>query len=138
MRWWPIAGRPAAAVAGAVAAGVQRASSRLAREVITESFLTLSLPGRVLELGVHLPDEYPDPLREPADAELIAFLEPIEPAPPADDDCGARDWSELPQRMHYIAHLFRAFHLRGELGDPPFREEQVAAFRRGVVPDGEL
>ncbi len=40
--------------------------------------------------------------------------------------------------MHYIAHLFRAFHLRGELGDPPFREEQVAAFRRGIVPDGEL
>ncbi len=138
VRWWPIAGRPAAAVAGAVAAGVQRASSRLAREVITESFLTLSLPGRVLELGVHLPDEYPDSLREPADAELIAFLERVEPAPPADDDCGARDWSELPQRMHYIAHLFRAFHLRDELGDPPFTEEQVAAFRRGVVPDGEL
>ena len=137
-RWWPIAGRPAAAVAGAVAAGVQRASSRLAREVITESFLTLSLPGRVLALGVHLPDAYPDPLREPADAELIAFLEPVEPAPPADDDCGAEDWSELPQRMHYIAHLFRAFHLRDELGDPPFTEEQVAAFRRGVVPDGEL
>jgi hypothetical protein len=137
MRWWPIVGRLAAAVAGVAAVGVQRASSRLAREVITQSFLTLALPGRVLALGVHLPDEYPDPLREPADAELIAFLKPLEPASP-DDDCGARDWSELPQRMHYIAHLFRAFHLRAELGDPPFRAEQVAAFRRGVVPDGEL
>jgi hypothetical protein len=137
-RWWPIAGRPAAAVAGVLAAGMQRASSRLARELITESFLTLSLPGRVLGLGAHLPDAYPEPLREPADADLVAFLEEVEPAPPARDDCGARDWSELPQRVHYIAHLFRAFHLRAELGDPPFRAEQVAAFRRGVVPDGEL
>ena len=83
-------------------------------------------------------DAYPDPLREPTDAELIAFLDRVEPATPADDDCGARDWSELPQRMHYIAHLFRVFHLRDELGGPPFRPEQVAAFRRGVVPDGEL
>ena len=24
------------------------------------------------------------------------------------DDCGARDWSELAQRMHYISHLFRS------------------------------
>ena len=24
-------------------------------------------------------------------------------------DCGARDWSDLPQRMHYILHLFRAY-----------------------------
>jgi len=40
--------------------------------------------------------------------------------------------------MHYIAHLFRVFHLRDELGGPPFRPEQVAAFGRGVVPDGEL
>jgi hypothetical protein len=138
VRWWPIAARPAAVVVGITAAGVQRASSRLAREVITESFLTLSLPGRVLELGAHLPDEFPDSLREPADVELTAFLHPLEPAAPAHDDCGAQDWAELPQRMHYIAHLFRAFHLRDELGDPPFRDEQVAAFRRGVVPDGEL
>ena len=138
VRWWPIAGRPAAAVAGVLAAGMQRASSRLARELITESFMTLSLPGRVLALGTHLPDEYPEPLHEPAQADLVAFLEQVEPAPPADDDCGARDWSELPQRIHYIAHLFRAFHLRDELGDPPFREEQVAAFRRGHLPDGEL
>ena len=92
----------------------------------------------MLGLGAHLPDEYPEPLREPADADLLAFLEDVEPAPPAKDDCGAADWSELRERIHYIAHLFRAFHLRAELGDPPFREEQVTAFRRGVVPDGEL
>ena len=40
--------------------------------------------------------------------------------------------------MHYIVHLFCAFHLRDELSRPPFTPEQVARFGRGVVPDGEL
>ena len=137
-RWWPVLRRPAAGVVGVFAAGAQRASSRIARELITDSFLVLSLPGRVLALGTHLADEYPDVLREPADAELAEFLAQFEPAPPATDDCGARDWSELEQRMHYIIHLFRAFHLSGDLSRPPFSPEQVASFSRGVVPDGEL
>jgi hypothetical protein len=40
--------------------------------------------------------------------------------------------------MHYIAHLFRAFHLSADLARPPFTPEQVSAFERGAVPDGEL
>jgi hypothetical protein len=137
-RWWPALRRPAAATVGVFAAGVQRASSRLAREAITEAFLVLALPGRVLTLGTHLADAYPDALREPADAELTALLARFEPVPPAPDDCGARDWSDLDQRMHYIVHLFHAFHLHDDLARPPFTPDQVAAFRRGVVPDGEL
>ncbi len=135
---WPAVKRPAAAVAGAAAAGVQRASNRLAREVITDSFMVLSLPGRTLALGTHLPDEYPEPLREPADAELTELLARFEPVPPSPDDCGARDWSDIDQRMHYIVHLFCAFHLRQELARPPFTSEQVASIRRGDVPDGDL
>jgi hypothetical protein len=137
-RWWPVLRRPAAAVVGMFAAAAQRASSRVAREVITESFLVLSLPGRVLMLGTHLIDEYPEALREPANAELTEFLARFEPAPPAPDDCGARDWSELEQRMHYIVHLFCAFHRSDDLCRPPFSPEQVSSFSRGVVPDGEL
>ena len=137
-RWWPVLRRPAAAVVGGFAAAAQRASSRIARELITESFLVLSLPGRVLALATHLTDEYPEALREPADSELTEFLARFEPAPPAPDDCGARDWSDLEQRMHYIVHLFSAFHLSGDLSRPPFTPEQVSSFSRGVVPDGEL
>ena len=66
----------------------------------------------MLALGTHLDDAYPEALREPADPELRELLARFEPAPPAPDDCGARDWSELHQRMHYIVHLFRAFHSR--------------------------
>jgi hypothetical protein len=137
-RWWAVVRRPAAAVAGAAAGRVQREASRLAREAITHSFMVLSLPGRVLALGTHLGDEYPEALREPTEAELAELLARFEPAPPAHDDCGARDWADLQQRMHYIVHLFCAFHARQELAQPPFTAAQVASFGRGVVPAGEL
>jgi hypothetical protein len=136
---WP-AGirRPAAATLGAVGSRIQRLSSEVAREAITQSFMVLSLPGRVLALGLHLDDPYPDELCEVTNTELAALLEGFEPVPPAQDDCGARDWSEFHQRMHYIVHLFRAFHSRQDLFQPPFTPDQVRAFGRGAVPAGEL
>jgi hypothetical protein len=136
--WGPLRKRLAAAPLGALAAAVQRMSSRISREIITESFMVLSLPGRVLALGRNLADEFPDTLREPSDEELIRLLAEFEPVPPAPDDCGARDWAEFHQRMHYIAHLFRAFHLDRDLAQPPYTPEQIEAFRGGVVPQGEL
>ena len=54
------------------------------------------------------------------------------------DDCGAEDWAELTQRMHYIAHLFRAYHEIPALGSAPFTEAQLERIRAGAVPDGEL
>jgi hypothetical protein len=137
-RLWPVVRGPAAAVVGVAAAGAQRAASGLAREVITESFMVLSLPGRVLALGAHLDDVYPEALREPANAELIELLARFEPLPPSPDHCGARDWSELQERMHYIVHLFCAFHEREELFDAPFTPEQVGAIEHGRIPDGAL
>jgi hypothetical protein len=137
-RWWPIGRRPAAALVGAVAGALQRASSRVAREVVTDALMTLSLPGRVLWLGSHLDEPFPDTLREPAEPELVELLARFEPADGDADDCGARDWAVLDQRMHYIAHLFRAFHVRPELTGAPFTDEQLRSIRGGVVPDGEL
>ena len=136
--WWRAVRRPAVAVFGAFASALQRTSTRLARELITESFMVLSLPGRVLDLGTNLVDVFPDVLREPVNAELIELVAQFEPVPPKPDDCGAYDWSDLHQRMHYISHLFRAFHLDEALTSPPFTPEQVAGFERGVVPDGGL
>ena len=113
---------------------IQRELTRLSRELITETLMVLTLPGRVLALGRHLDVV----LAAPANEELIALLSRYEPVPPAVDDCGARDWSELDQRMHYIAHLFRAYHTDGELASPPFTPAQVERFRAGEIPDGEL
>jgi hypothetical protein len=100
--------------------------------------MVLTLPGRVLALGTNLADPYPPELAEPADPELKELLARFEPAPPELDDCGARDWSDLDQRMHYIVHLFRAFQLNEQLAEPPFMPAQVASFGRGVIPAGDL
>ena len=138
MRSRPVVRAPAAAAAGVVASGLQRTAIRVSRDTITDLLMVLRLPTRVLALGTHLADAYPEVLDEPADAELTELLAQFEPIAPTRDDCGARDWSDLHQRMHYIVHLFRVFHLTEELSRPPFTPEQVESFRRGVVPDGEI
>jgi hypothetical protein len=137
-RWWAVVRRPAAAVVGAAARGPQRLASKLAREAITESFMVLSLPGRVLALGSHLADAYPEALLEPANPELIELIGRFEPAAPAPDDCGARDWSDLKQRMHYIVHMFCAFHSTQDLARPPFTRKQIESLKQRVVPSGQL
>ena len=97
--------------------------------------MVLALPGRVLALGRNLTDAYPKELVEPADPELKELLARFEPVPPAPDDCGVRDWSDLHQRMHFIVHLFRVFQLNENLSEPPFTAVEVESFSRGQIPD---
>jgi hypothetical protein len=137
-RWWGWARASAGAALTVPARAIQRASSKLAREVITANLMVLALPGRVLLLNAHLADVYPPELAEPAEPELIELLARFEPVPPAADDCGARDWSDFDQRMHYIVHLFRVVQLTEQLADPPFTPEQIASIERGQIPGGEL
>jgi hypothetical protein len=113
---------------------LQRQLTRLSRKVITQALMVLSLPGAVLYLGRNLERSMP-PATNP---ELEALLARYEPVPPAVDDCGASDWSELHQRMHYIAHLFRAYHDDAALTAPPFTPAQVERLRAGELPDGDL
>jgi hypothetical protein len=77
--------------------------------------MVLSLPGRVLALGTNLA-----------------------PVAPAADHSGARDWAVLEQRMHYIVHLFRAFHEQHDLFDPPFTPAQIDRIAAGAIPDGDI
>jgi hypothetical protein len=122
----------------ALLAPVQREMAQVAREVITESFMVLSLPGHVLALGNHLDEPFPELLRELGDADLAALLVRFQCRGVDPHDCGARDWSVLEQRMHYIVHLFRAFHAAEALYRPPFTDRQVEDFSRGLVPSGDL
>ena len=70
------------------------------------------------------------------------FLEPCvkeyDPCPPGGTRCGAQDWCDLLQRMHYIVHLFRDYAVEPSLLSRPFTAAQVASFRAGIVPDGPL
>jgi hypothetical protein len=113
---------------------VQRELTRLSRALITRSLMVLTLPDIVLALGRNIDVA----LAPPTDAELVALLARYEPVPPAVDDCGAEDWSVLDQRMHFIAHLFRAYHADPSLASPPFTPAQIERFRAGKLPDGEL
>jgi len=44
----------------------------------------------------------------------------------------------LDERMHYIVHLFCAFHLQPDLSRPPFTPAQVEQIARGQLPGGDL
>jgi hypothetical protein len=125
-------------LAGVVAKPVQGKLAELARDAITHAFMVLSLPGRVLALGTNLVAPYPPELVDLLNADLDALLAGYEPVAPAPDESGAHDWAVLQQRMHYIIHLFRAFHDTEDLFQAPFTAEQVERFMAGVVPDGEL
>ena len=114
---------------------LQRKLTQLARQVITDALMVLTLPGIVLWLGRNLEAAGGDEIGNEELRDLIARYEPV---PPALDDCGAEDWSVLAQRMHYIVHLFRAYHEDATLASAPFTPAQVDAFRAGAVPDGAL
>ena len=94
----------------------------------------LSLPGRVLALGANMDEPILELHRELHDTDLTALVSRFEPAAPAPDVTGARDWSVFDERLHYIAHLFRAFHLHEELLCPAFTQRRCRRFRPGRSP----
>jgi len=112
---------------------------RLVRRAVTEHLMVLSLPdGGVLDLSEDLPATFPPLLAELVDPELRAFLARVDPSPDSVRDTAVRDWSDLPDRMHYITDLFRCYAQRADLLDPPFTADQVADFTAGRLPSGRL
>lgn len=130
--------RPATTLLGLLGVRLQREVAEVTRAVITRCLMVLMMSGTVLPLGRNLDATCPEILSTLENPELEELVARFEPKPPALDDCGARDWSDMTQRMHFISHLFRCYHERPELGDAPFTSEQVERFRAGAVPDGDL
>jgi len=128
--------RPAVRVASARLAEQARV---LCRRAVTRHLMTLALPGgELLDLGNDLPATFPPLLAELSDPELLALLSVVDPTTDSLLDTAARDWADLPDRMHYIADMFRCHALRGDLLDPPFTAEQVEALVEGRLPVGTL
>jgi hypothetical protein len=112
---------------------------RLGRLVITEHLMTLQLPhGRMLRLGQDLRADFPQPLQHATNPLLQALLSKVDPTPDSLCGTGAQDWGRLPDRMHFIADLFRAYHLDATLFNPPFTADQVAVMKTGDLPTGRL
>lgn len=114
-------------------------ATRIGRLIVTERMMTLAMPsGRTLQLGRDLPGGFPDPLRHIDLPELVELLHLVDPTPDSTLGTGAQDWGNLPDRMHFIADLFRAYHLDGRLLDPPFSPEQTSRLKAGQRPNGRL
>ena len=108
------------------------------RLVLTELLMTLHFPGTVVRLGSDVGGTFPPELREITHPPLQALLAKIDPTPNATARSGATDWADLPERMHFIADLFRCWHARAELFTPPYTADQVSAIRAGRRPTGDL
>lgn len=111
----------------------------LVRRAVTKHLMTLALPGgELLDLSDDLPSTFPPLLAELSDPELLALLKIVDPTADSLLDTSARDWADLPDRMHYIADMFRCHAMRGDLLEPPFTVEQVEALTKGRRPTGAL
>ena len=62
----------------------------------------------------------------------------IDPTRDSTRGSGAKDWSMLAERIHFIADFFRVYQERPTLLSDPFTSEQVAVIKSGGRPPGRL
>ena len=112
---------------------------RRLRRIVTEHVMSIDVPpGVTLRLGADLPVSFPASLAALRNTDLIAMLARVDPTRDSPRDSGAADWGDFPERMHFIAELFRCYQETGALLDPPFDAAQVTALRAGDRPSGRL
>jgi hypothetical protein len=101
---------------------------RRVRRVITDHLMTLTIGESLrLQLGTDLRTLFPASLARLTEPGLLALLARIDPTPDSTRESGARDWANLPERMHYIADLFRCCQELPVMLEPPFTPEELAA-----------
>jgi hypothetical protein len=109
------------------------------RRILTAHLMTITLPpDNCLHLGRDLLMSFPADLKQLTDPELLALLAQVDPTPDSVLESGATDWANLPERMHYIADMFRCYHESKELFDIAFTARQTEAMRNGRLPEGRL
>ncbi|HYQ02261.1 MAG TPA: hypothetical protein VER96_26485 [Polyangiaceae bacterium] len=108
----------------------------------TRYMMTLTLPGgNLLHLGKDIPvgsAPFPtvlNPLEYQALKELVSSYDPNLSSLKGS---AARNWTELGNRMAFIADLFRSRQQDSSLFKPPFSDEQLAALALGTRPSGPL
>jgi hypothetical protein len=110
-----------------------------AHQLITEHLMTIGLPRGVrLRLGDDLGAEFPPSLNRITNPELQTLLALVDPTPNSARESGAVDWADLPDRIHFIADMFRCYQESPDLLEPPFAPDQVVALKAGHLPGGRL
>ena len=66
------------------------------------------------------------------------YLVGIDPTPNALWESDTDDWAVLPDRMHYIADLFRLHLENARLLEQPFSRGQLRSIANDRIPDGPL
>ena len=117
---------------------LDRQVKRIAHEAVTTLLMTLALPGETLDLASDVPGAFPDELRTIDNRDLLLLLDLVDPTPDTTRGSGARSWSDLHERVHFIADLFRVYQQRTGLHDAPFSAGQVALIKAGTRPAGAL
>ncbi|UFH52413.1 hypothetical protein [Spirosoma sp. KNUC1025] len=109
------------------------------RSVITVHLMTLGFPNDLrLRLSQDVPATIPVSLTELKNQDLLALLTKIDPTLNSVRESGATDWANLPERLHFIADLFRCYQETSDLMSAPFSPDQVRVLRAGKVPSGRL
>ena len=114
-------------------------AQRQAQLLITEAMMTIELPAqRRLCLGDDLAARFPAALEHLNNPDLLGLLAQIDPTPDSLVESGAVYWGDLPDRMHFIADMFRCFQMSPELLEAPFDSAQTQALKENRVPAGRL
>ena len=119
-----------------------KAAERHWEELCTRELMTLQLPGETLLLGRQLPAPkgqplYPallDPIDDPETLDFLRRQDADQPVPLG----GAVNWTELADRMRYIADLFRSRQLDAALQGGPFTADQRRQLDAGLPVTGPL
>lgn len=111
---------------------------KLLRRTLTDALMRIDMAGETVKLGRDLARSHPDSLRSIVDPELRALLARIDPTSDSLAGSAAGDWADFPERMHFLADLFRCYHEEPALAAPPFTPEQVVALKAGLRPSGRL
>jgi hypothetical protein len=109
------------------------------RIILTAELMTITLPpDNRLRLSKDLPLQFPGDLQQLTNPDLLALLTQIDPTQNSVLGSGATDWADLPERIHFIADMFRCYHESKELFETAFSTEQSEAIKNGRLPAGRL
>ena len=115
------------------------------RNLVTARVLDFRAGAEQLQVGRDLApasiEGAPDSLRHITNADLSHFLTGPRGWDRTPDDLagsGARDWTDIRDRMNYIVDLFRSRHFDAGLFTAPYDERQRAAIEAGRMPAGPL
>lgn len=114
-------------------------AQRQAQFLVTQMMMTIEVPRkRQLKLGDDLIGEFPAALLQIRNPDLLTMLAEVDLTPDSLVESGAKFWGDLPDRIHFIADMFRCFEMSPELQEPPFDPEQTRAVKENRLPTGRL